>query len=291
MRRLPFKDGEFEAGLSVAAMDHLQRDDIPMAIAETARVLKPGGEFLFVTINSDFWVHLMMPLAIHGHGGYWGWRANEALWRQRFNDGGFDVVETGHAAGGALPAGEEAGAGGGALIGRRAAREQAARRAIVEPGSSVLPGAGRALRPRSRDAFPRLLAGRCSGGRTAARAAARRRSAPRTPRSGRRCRHRRAARRRRCAPLSRPSSAPPPDRHRCVGTTPRRPARRPRARRRARCGRRASCPASPPSVACGGLRAAAAASASRRSRAVVATLVLHAKSLKAVQARRILRIR
>jgi SAM-dependent methyltransferase len=95
MRRLPFKDGEFEAGLSVAAMDHLQRDDIPMAIAETARVLKPGGEFLFVTINSDFWVHLMMPLAIHGHGGYWGSRANEALWRQRFNDGGFDVVETG----------------------------------------------------------------------------------------------------------------------------------------------------------------------------------------------------
>jgi len=95
MRRLPFKDGEFEAGLSVAAMDHLGRDDIPMAIAETARVLKPGGEFLFVTINSDFWVHLMMPLSIHGHGGYWGWRANEALWRQRFNDGGFDVVETG----------------------------------------------------------------------------------------------------------------------------------------------------------------------------------------------------
>ncbi len=95
MRKMPFKDGEFEAGLSVAAMDHLRRDDIPMAIAETARVLKPGGEFLFVTINSDFWVHLMMPLSIHGHGGYWGWRANEALWRQRFNDGGFEVVESG----------------------------------------------------------------------------------------------------------------------------------------------------------------------------------------------------
>jgi SAM-dependent methyltransferase len=95
MRKMPFKDGEFDGGLSVAAMDHLRRDDIPTAIAETARVLKPGGEFLFVTINSDFWVHLMMPMAIHGHGGYWGWRANEALWRQRFNDGGFDVVETG----------------------------------------------------------------------------------------------------------------------------------------------------------------------------------------------------
>jgi SAM-dependent methyltransferase len=95
MRALPFKDGEFDGGLSVAAMDHLRREEIPGAIAETARVLKPGGEFLFVTINSDFWIHLMMPLAIHGHGGYWGWRANEALWRQRFTDGGFDVIETG----------------------------------------------------------------------------------------------------------------------------------------------------------------------------------------------------
>jgi len=95
MRQLPFSDAEFDGALSIAAMDHLRRDDIPLAIAETARVLKPGGEFLFVTINSDFWVHLMMPLAIHGHGGYWGWRANETLWRQRFDDGGFDVVETG----------------------------------------------------------------------------------------------------------------------------------------------------------------------------------------------------
>jgi SAM-dependent methyltransferase len=95
MRQLPFKDGEFDGGLSVAAMDHLRSDDIPMAIAETARVLKPGGEFLFVTINSDFWIHLMMPLSIHGHGGYWGWRANAELWRRRFTEGGFDVVEVG----------------------------------------------------------------------------------------------------------------------------------------------------------------------------------------------------
>ena len=74
MRELPFKDGEFDGALSVAAMDHLQPQRHPAALAETARVLKPGGEFLFVTINSDFWVKLAFPLALHGHGGYWGWR-------------------------------------------------------------------------------------------------------------------------------------------------------------------------------------------------------------------------
>ena len=94
MRELPFKDGEFDAALSVAAMDHLSRKDIPTALAETARILKPGGEFLFVTVNSDFWVHLMMPTALHGHG-YWSWRANQEQWRQRITSAGFDVVEVG----------------------------------------------------------------------------------------------------------------------------------------------------------------------------------------------------
>jgi len=94
MRELPFKDGEFDGALSVAAMDHLGRTDIPRALTETARVLKPGGEFLFVTINSDFWVKLAFPVALHG-GGYWSWRGNEALWRERMTTAGFDVVEVG----------------------------------------------------------------------------------------------------------------------------------------------------------------------------------------------------
>jgi SAM-dependent methyltransferase len=94
MRALPFKDGEFDGALSVAAMDHLRRDDIPIALAETARVLKPGGEFLFVTINSDAWVRLALPMALHG-GGYWGRKGNQELWRQRMTSAGFDVVEVG----------------------------------------------------------------------------------------------------------------------------------------------------------------------------------------------------
>ena len=66
MRQLPFKDAEFDGALSVAAMDHLSRKDIPTALAETARILKAGGDFLLVTINSDFWVKLAFPTAVHG---------------------------------------------------------------------------------------------------------------------------------------------------------------------------------------------------------------------------------
>jgi SAM-dependent methyltransferase len=94
MRELPFTDGEFDGALSVAAMDHLRSDDIPRALTETLRILKPGGEFLFVTINSDFWVKLAFPTALHGHG-YWEWKANEDLWRGLMTRAGFDVVEVG----------------------------------------------------------------------------------------------------------------------------------------------------------------------------------------------------
>jgi len=94
MRELPFKDGAFDGALSVAAMDHLRVDDIPRALAETARVLKPGGEFLFVTINSDVWVKVAFPTALHGHG-YWGRQGSETFWRERMTTAGFDVVEVG----------------------------------------------------------------------------------------------------------------------------------------------------------------------------------------------------
>ena len=62
MRELPFGDGEFDAVVSSYAIDHLRRAERPKAIAEVARVLKPGGEFLLMIIHVDWRTWLVSPL-------------------------------------------------------------------------------------------------------------------------------------------------------------------------------------------------------------------------------------
>jgi SAM-dependent methyltransferase len=94
MRQLPFGAGEFDAATSVAAIDHLAWPDIEQALREVARVLKPGGQFLVVSLNSDRWVHVAMPFSMHGHG-YWGQSQRRERWRQAFAANGFDVTEVG----------------------------------------------------------------------------------------------------------------------------------------------------------------------------------------------------
>lgn len=94
MRTLPFDDGAFDAAMSVAAIDHLPWEAIERTMRETARVLKPHGQFLVVSLNVDGWVRVAMPTAIHG-GGYWGQSQNSARWREAFQRNGFDVVDTG----------------------------------------------------------------------------------------------------------------------------------------------------------------------------------------------------
>jgi len=94
MRQLPFAAEEFDAAMSVAAIDHLGWQDIERAMRETARVLKPGGEFLVVSLNPDAWVRIALPLSLHGHG-YWGRPQNLEPWRQVFTRSGFDVKEVG----------------------------------------------------------------------------------------------------------------------------------------------------------------------------------------------------
>ncbi len=56
--RLPFRDGSFDA---VCAMDFLEHIENPRAaIAEAARVLRPGGLFFFHTFNRNFLAWLII---------------------------------------------------------------------------------------------------------------------------------------------------------------------------------------------------------------------------------------
>lgn len=90
MRKLPFEPAAFDAIVSSYAMDHLNRAGTQQSLAEAARVLKPGGEFLLMVINKDFWLQFMFgPLLLHG-----GPRG-EAWWTAQVQEAGFQVAERG----------------------------------------------------------------------------------------------------------------------------------------------------------------------------------------------------
>jgi SAM-dependent methyltransferase len=89
-RELPLASGAYDGVISTAAIDHLPRTGIPKALAEAARVLKPGGEFLLMIVNVDAWAWLASPHAIAHH------RAGDpSRWRALLESSGFDVVEQG----------------------------------------------------------------------------------------------------------------------------------------------------------------------------------------------------
>jgi 2-polyprenyl-6-hydroxyphenyl methylase/3-demethylubiquinone-9 3-methyltransferase len=53
LERLPFAAGSFDAVVAADVLEHLP--DLPAAVAELARVLPPGGSFLFDTVNRTPW--------------------------------------------------------------------------------------------------------------------------------------------------------------------------------------------------------------------------------------------
>ena len=53
LERLPFASDSFDAVVAADVLEHLP--DLPVAVAELARVLAPGGSFLFDTINRTPW--------------------------------------------------------------------------------------------------------------------------------------------------------------------------------------------------------------------------------------------
>jgi SAM-dependent methyltransferase len=90
MRNLPFPAASFDAAVSAYAMDHVNREGSEKALAEAARVVKPGGDFLLMLIAKDPWLQFTFgPLLIHSRtrGPDW-WRAATAR-------AGFDVLESG----------------------------------------------------------------------------------------------------------------------------------------------------------------------------------------------------
>jgi SAM-dependent methyltransferase len=93
MRQMPFPDASFDGAVSAYAIDHLNRDGITRALAETRRVLKPGGDFLLLVLNPDVWIRVALPM-FYEHG-YFGRQPPAEVWRERLVTGGFDVVEVG----------------------------------------------------------------------------------------------------------------------------------------------------------------------------------------------------
>jgi len=89
MRELPFGDGEFDAVVSSYAIDHLRRAERPKAIAEVARVLKPGGELLLMVIQVDWKTWLVSPILAHHPS------QNPEPWRAWLQENGFRLEEEG----------------------------------------------------------------------------------------------------------------------------------------------------------------------------------------------------
>lgn len=89
MRHLPFADAQFDAVVSSYAIDHLGRAERSKAIAEVARVLKPGGEFLLMVVQVDWKTWAVSPLLAHHPS------QNPAPWRAWLRENGFSLEEEG----------------------------------------------------------------------------------------------------------------------------------------------------------------------------------------------------
>jgi SAM-dependent methyltransferase len=89
-RELPLATGVYDGVISAVAIDHLPRGDIPKALAEAGRVLKPGGEFLLMIVNVDAWAWVASPHAMAHHPA-----ADPGRWRAWLDSSGFEVVEQG----------------------------------------------------------------------------------------------------------------------------------------------------------------------------------------------------
>jgi SAM-dependent methyltransferase len=90
VRKLPFPASSFDGIVSAYTLEHLNRKGTDEALAEAARVLKPGGDFLLMVVEKEFWGWLTFgPLLAHG-----GSRG-AAWWTTHVRNAGFQVLEEG----------------------------------------------------------------------------------------------------------------------------------------------------------------------------------------------------
>lgn len=90
MRKLPFEPASFDAIVSAYAVDHVGREGAKQVLAESNRVLKPGGDFLLILVGNDAWTKFAFgPLLTHGgvRGASW--------WSEQARQAGFEVTENG----------------------------------------------------------------------------------------------------------------------------------------------------------------------------------------------------
>jgi ubiquinone/menaquinone biosynthesis C-methylase UbiE len=92
MRNMPIGEAEYDAVVSSYAMDHVGGDGAVLAVRETARVLKPGGEFLLMLVNTDWWIRFVSLLPHHSmvHPA-----VNAGRWRSLLQQERFEVLEEG----------------------------------------------------------------------------------------------------------------------------------------------------------------------------------------------------
>ncbi len=105
MRALPFPDGSFDAVVSSAAIDHLERKDIPVALAEAHRVLREDGQILLWLIVPNLWTAIAYGPLLYLH----NQSATRGGWRKMLQEAGFRIDAEGTSRGMAWIQGRRAG--------------------------------------------------------------------------------------------------------------------------------------------------------------------------------------